>query len=577
MSFNDEVYKRFLHNLLNLFSPSERHDLIDRQCHIFDKTIVEVTTDFYEYLHSYLESELRKINSSPTIVETKLKKASLDEWLKNHIPDKQDRQQVYDSLVIKEHKSEYYQLDDLLNLKKDKDDYIVSELVRKGEFLMLAAAPKTGKSLLITNLAMAIITGSQFLNRKTYPTNILFINNEENPLEVGKRLYYQGLQEIEAKDKSQFEELVKSDRFFLCKYLDIVQDYEEMLEKIQEKNIGLVLIDSLGASIKKSGMTEYSTELLPYLYSIQEDICHKLGVSCIMLHHTTKMDNPQSKTSMLNGISGGSFLTRANDGYWKLMAGGKDERDTLSLTCVPRNDKEKTFILTIIEDEACKWEFSVLKESSIPESELEIQNQVLYLFKQAYEAWFSQGSQGEVIGYTLTELLENIGCDRKTLVRVINRMLHSEAIERYIYDQNHVYHYPYSGESWMDIFLERDLERLEEKNKLEKLKSQVLNTIKPILSSNERMDYVSCWQFLKENMPSNFSILNCLTEEDKDKFLSYLHNSKYKLGAKVKHKDKETLVIKAIYTPSNKSDDKFLYVLKDSPESFVVHSDLTPI
>lgn len=570
-----ENYQRFLSNLLNIFDSNERFNTINQQCHIFSKSTKDLLADFYEYLHYYLELELKVINSSATVLEGKVKKAALDEWLKNHIPDKKDREQVYESLVIKEHKAEYYRINDLLSLKKEKNSYIVSELVRCGEFLMLAAAPKTGKSLLATNLAMAVVMGKDFLNRKTYPTNVLFINNEENPMEVGKRIYYQGLQEIEATNKDQFDELISSDRFFLCKYLDIVQDFDELRTTVLENNIGLVIIDSLGASIKKSGMTEYSVELLPYLYSLQEDLCHKYNVSCIILHHTTKMDSSENKTKMLNGISGGSFLTRANDGYWKLMAGSKDEKDLLNLICVPRNDKEKTFTLSIVEDEACKWEFAVLKESSIPESEVEIQNNVLNELRKMYEAWEGiPNNDDPVYGLNLLELLEITGCDRKTLVRIINRMLHSDGIERYTGNGKHIYHYPICGESWLDSYLELDKEKLEKKAEMEKFKKVIKSEILPILSSNEHKDYVSCWERVKGLVPSNVSVLSALTEADKDRFLSYLHNSKYKLGDEVMFKEKKTKIIKVIYSPSNPVD-RFLYVLKERPESFTTYNDLS--
>ena len=135
---------------------------------------------------------------------------------------------------------------------------------------MVVASPKVGKTNLATHAAVAVARGTPFLNRESTAGNVLFIENEE--LIDGttiNRIYDHGLQLLELEEPELYKELINSEKLIVTRNVDIVLDQTKILEIVKEKNINLIIIDTLAASLKVSGYTEYSHEVPSALYKLQ--------------------------------------------------------------------------------------------------------------------------------------------------------------------------------------------------------------------------------------------------------------------------------------------------------------------
>lgn len=66
--------------------------------------------------------------------------------------------------------------------------WVVDELLPQGALALFAGREKSGKSLLMTDLAACVATGETFLNHEVTPGPVILVPAEENPREVRARL-----------------------------------------------------------------------------------------------------------------------------------------------------------------------------------------------------------------------------------------------------------------------------------------------------------------------------------------------------------------------------------------------------
>ncbi len=67
--------------------------------------------------------------------------------------------------------------------------FLVDGLIKRGDFVLLAGRPKSGKSWLLLQLAQALDTGTPFLGRDTVQAKVLFIALEDGERRVHERLH----------------------------------------------------------------------------------------------------------------------------------------------------------------------------------------------------------------------------------------------------------------------------------------------------------------------------------------------------------------------------------------------------
>ena len=445
--------------------------------------------------HAVFEKKLRakvKTCLQPDLspLQRVLKKQAVKTWLRNFLTDHKDINTIMDTYAKEEEDIILSTIKDALSIQKDRNRYLVEELLLRGAMYLVAAAPKTGKSLLATNLGVSVVTGQKFLNRHCQSgLNVLFIQNEENIAETARRAYTNGLQKIELENPGLFNDITTSERFVIAKNLDIVQDLKRIFEIVDAKKIDLLIIDSLSASITKGGLNEHSPELLSGLLALQQNIQDR-NITGVLIHHTIKSDSNENRQEMVKGIAGRSDIVRANDGIIKMAPKGTTSVEVFFL---PRNGVQAQFVIEKQDGEACFWSFEVTKEESLSPENLTIQNKILRVLKAKYDEWVAEGKGLPVGGYVLSELEKEVNYDRDTIIARLNYMIGVEGIEVTPYRRKHLYHFPKSGESWLEQYLLEEEEKVTQQKALFELYRERKDKLLSMTTSDAIIDLTQDW------------------------------------------------------------------------------------
>lgn len=495
-----------LSRMLDAESNKERDDLVVNASEFtgFDKDTVY--QDFFLYLEQECKIKVREAIRSENTAKKAYIKTQVLSWLRKFFETK-EAIRVFDAYSVEAKEAETFQLGELFELaRKQQTKYIVKELIEVGVLLILAATAKTGKSLIATYLANCVAQGKEFLGRVTDPCGVLFIQNEERlETTTAPRFYDQGLQNLEAIDPVAFNELVNSDKLVIARGMDIGVDLTTIMKTAIDKNCKLVIIDSLRASLRKSGMTDLSPEVPGLLYALQEE-CHKHGITVLLIHHNTKLaakpndKGNRGKADLINGMGGLSGIAAANDGMIFAFPVESDEAPRpILLHFIPRTGGEMSLTIEYREDEACFWEFTVTEESTMSAENLALQNSILRLLYARYNQWKERDKDNTeevpVYGCTLQELISLTDCQKKSLVTVLNFMLRREGICRYSDPKakKHIYCIHPSGESWMQVYLLKEDKEKEEMEIKKEIELRLARQLENITTLEELKELTGEW------------------------------------------------------------------------------------
>ena len=510
-----------LDNLLDVQTSEELNKSLLKASEIYNLDINDIIKRFYEKVENKCRDKLAEINdNNSTLYQAALRK-SLEDWLNRFINDRQKTLALINKLestIIKTPK--IYTLYDLQQERNAiKIDYLVSEYVPRYCYILFASKPKKGKTALISNLIISLTTGKPWMDRTTSKSRVLFIQNEEPVETITIDRFESGLVDIQLNNPEFYEELIRSKQLIVAKDLDLVADMDAILKLVLDNSIDLVVIDSLSKSVSiKSGLTEYSQELFPKLNKWHE-ACHNLKFTSIIIHHTTKVESTKDGKVNPDAIAGSNHLLRNNDGYWILDSGKKEGEFTVYM--VPRFAGEKRITFKRIEGEACFWDYEVVKESHLSPEELHLQNQVLKLLYTRWENWYNNSNDDRIFGYTLNELISATDTTRSNIIACTNRMLQTQAIEKYKQNSTFVYHFPRDGSSWMQIYLDRE----EEVNLLNELNNKNKQLLLTCSTTEQVNDMINQW-----SREQQLTIWTLLTENEKNKILLLRYPPKRNIG-----------------------------------------------
>lgn len=513
--------------LLNVTNNDEREQKLWNLADHKHLNFEDVLQAFNKKFEKTLIDRIKKfISPDLTPLERQLKKQQVKSWLKGFFTDQKDITSIIEYYTAAEEEIIVCTIKQALALRKDKCRYLVEGLLLTGALYLIAAAPKTGKSLYATDLAVTCCLGNTFLNRRVQPnTNVLFIQNEENIAEAANRAYTNGLQNIELENPELFKSITETHRFTLVKNLDIIQDLKKIFELVNKYQIGLIIVDSLSASVKKGGLNEHSPELLAGLLTFQQNIQDR-GITGLLIHHTIKSDSNDNQQEMIKGIAGRNDISRANDGIIK-MSPNKDTKNLIDLFFLPRNGQQCTFKIKQSIGEACYWKYEVVEEDTLSAENIAIQNKILRLLKDRYDQWIKEtnGEQLPVYGYFLSELERHLSFSRDILIERLNYMLSVEGISRVGLDKKHLYYYPIEGESWLDQYLEAENNKLETQKALLDLDLKRKEAIMKLNSYDEVKEYSKGWTVADQKR-----VLKTMTAEEQNTFNLRVYPPKYQVG-----------------------------------------------
>jgi hypothetical protein len=184
---------------------------------------------------------------------------------------------------------------------------VLHGLLRRGETMNVIAPPKTGKSWLVTDLAIAVATGRSWLN--TYQTemgNVLILDNElhgeTTAARIPKVAHARGVLIDEFADRLFVENLRGRlrDIFNLRTYFD----------GIEPGRFKVIILDAMYRFMPRD-TDENDNGALAEIYNQLDSYADRLGCCFVCIHHSTK--GSQSDKAVTDVGAGAGSQSRATD------------------------------------------------------------------------------------------------------------------------------------------------------------------------------------------------------------------------------------------------------------------------
>jgi hypothetical protein len=192
-------------------------------------------------------------------------------------------------------------LDELFDLESVGLSWVIPGLLPEKETIVLAGAPKAGKTLLAIDAAYSVATGeSYFLGEATSQGKVLLVSTDESANSTKAKLINRGFRRG---DKDFIKVLPTWD-------ISQMGALEALLEDFRPN---LVIIDSLRRINKGSEISENSAEFADNIYTLKETL-ERYGASGILIHHTNK----DREALGVHRLRGSSAIAGAVWGTWQL-------------------------------------------------------------------------------------------------------------------------------------------------------------------------------------------------------------------------------------------------------------------
>ncbi|MBN8559958.1 MAG: AAA family ATPase [Leptolyngbya sp. UWPOB_LEPTO1] len=200
--------------------------------------------------------------------------------------------------------------DELLDTAPDYTEWLVPDLLTANELFLLAAGPRTGKSLLAMTLALSVAKGELFLGRPTTQGTVLYIRMEDSPAKTKERETAQGW--------TRGLPVVWLDKFKLSELAHL----RPIVERLDPR---LIVIDTL-SRVKDSQVSESSAEMSQVLEPLQE-LAGEFNCCVLLVHHTGKVSvDAADKIDIFDTIRGSSAIRAVCRGSLILAAGDRNFR-----------------------------------------------------------------------------------------------------------------------------------------------------------------------------------------------------------------------------------------------------------
>lgn len=172
------------------------------------------------------------------------------------------------------------------NEEFEQTQWLVDDLIPRGQAGLIVAPPKAMKSSLSMDIAQAVSNGSKVMEHQARQANVLIIQNENNVLTERQRLL-------------QGDREVNDNLFFLhggVFKLDNVDHMRDLTNYIREKEIKLVIIDPLKDCLSSDEILNNMQEMNRVLMRITQMKLFLEDVSFILVAHAVKSTTERSIT-----------------------------------------------------------------------------------------------------------------------------------------------------------------------------------------------------------------------------------------------------------------------------------------
>jgi KaiC/GvpD/RAD55 family RecA-like ATPase len=226
-----------------------------------------------------------------------------------------------------------FSFDDFINQGTDALEWVIPGILPKGETVLLAALAKTGKTLLATDIAYAVLSGEKAIGETPgVKGRVLLVSSDESANSTRRRLRARG-----------FDLLAESSNLRVMTHLDIA-DLSPLEKELEDFRPQLVIIDSLTSITRDSGISEKDAEFAKPIYKLKE-MLSRYGAAGILIHH----ENKDKDAKGINKVSGSARIVAATWGVWQLVSTdpNNDKNPTRWLKIKPREGESTTLTLEI--------------------------------------------------------------------------------------------------------------------------------------------------------------------------------------------------------------------------------------
>ena len=182
---------------------------------------------------------------------------------------------------------------------------LIYGVLRKGHKMLLSGGSKTGKSMLMIQLAIAIATGGHWLNRYCAQGKVLYVN-----LEIDRASFYKRLTEACEKRAIDYEKIRHNLIIWNLRGHSTTLDKlaPKLIRRCQKGNYTAVIIDPaykvmMGDENKAGDMAQFCNQF--------DRIATQLNCAVIYVHHFSKGD--QDKKASIDRASGSGVFARDPD------------------------------------------------------------------------------------------------------------------------------------------------------------------------------------------------------------------------------------------------------------------------
>lgn len=195
---------------------------------------------------------------------------------------------------------------------------VIHGLLREGETMNVIASPKTGKSWLVLDLAIAVATGRPWLGvYATVPGEVLIIDNELHRETSADRI--PRVAEARGVRLSAIDEVVRVEN--LRGRLRNITNLRSYFEAIEPRQFKVIVLDAFYRFMPER-CDENDNAMMANIYNTIDSYADRLRCSFVLIHHSTK-GNQSSKAVTDVGAGAGS-QSRATDTHLVLRPHDED-------------------------------------------------------------------------------------------------------------------------------------------------------------------------------------------------------------------------------------------------------------
>ena len=186
---------------------------------------------------------------------------------------------------------------------------LIDGFLRIGETMNIIAAPKTGKSWLVTQLAICVASGTDWFGHTCAPGKVLLIDNELHEETSANRipLVVEAMRKVNP-SLPNVDDMI--DVWNLRGKWKSIADLAAWLPKFREAGYRMIVIDAFYRALPKD-TDENDNGSIAGIYNLIDTFAKQVGCSFVLIHHTSKGN--QSQKSITDVGAGAGSQSRAAD------------------------------------------------------------------------------------------------------------------------------------------------------------------------------------------------------------------------------------------------------------------------